>query len=124
MSDKTAATLVKTYNINIRGADLQVQKLVIEKLITSMADLKLTAAQGFKAGQPTSGFKLEFKDNSKQTKFNTLITMLKTVVTMHFFATNKEGEPLSTFTADEATFLELHLGDLICTRIAIGIPES
>lgn len=50
--------------------------------------------------------------------------MLKTVVAMHFFATNKEGEPLTTFTANQVTFLELHLGDLIFTRIAIGIPES
>ncbi|WP_338979742.1 hypothetical protein [Spiroplasma endosymbiont of Lasioglossum malachurum] len=124
MSSKTAAKLVKSYNINIKAANLNVSKVITSNIIKEpLTDLKLTADQGFKADQPTSGFKLEFTDELNKTKFESLLKVLNTSFTTHFFSSPTGTEEIKTFNDGEPTFLQLHFDSVILAqKMAVGTP--
>lgn len=124
MSNKTAAKLVKSYNINIKAANLNVSKVITSNIIKEpLNDLKLTADQGFKADQPTSGFKLEFTDELNKTKFESLLKVLNTSFTTHFFSSPTGTEEIKTFNDGEPGFLQLHFDSVILAqKMAVGTP--
>ncbi|WP_342260581.1 hypothetical protein [Spiroplasma endosymbiont of Notiophilus biguttatus] len=123
MSSKTAAKLVKSYNINIKAANLNVSKVIITTNIIKEAqtDLKLTADQGFKADESTSGFKLEFVNELNKTKFESLLKVLNTSFTTHFFSSHSGTEEIKNFNDGEPTFLHLHFDSVILAqKMAVG----
>ncbi|WP_342274639.1 hypothetical protein [Spiroplasma endosymbiont of Phycita roborella] len=124
MSSKTAAKLVKSYNINIKAANLNVSKVITSNIIKEpLNDLKLTADQGFKVDQPTSGFKLKFTDELNKTKFESLLKVLNTSFTNHFFSSPTGTEEIKTFNDGEPAFLQLHFDSVILAqKMAVGTP--